>query len=379
MTWRCGAAVAIVFAFAAAPSAASAACATSPGNLVADCSFEQQPIGDGSFGTFGPGTTFGGWTVSAGGDAVDLANRNFAGGYPVADGNQSLDLNHDSPGGAEQRVPTTAGATYRVLFQLSGYPAASANCSATQPQVVDVRANGTAQRFSFTPSAGQTPPGNQRFELHEMDFAASGQTLLQFKGVNAGCAGPIIDDVSVSQTTTPQPVLGRSMVAAPRSGTILVRLPNSRRFVRFTTISALPTGSIVDARHGVVRITATSGGKTYFADFYQGEFVLHQLKTKGATADLVLFGGSFKGCPKAPAFSSKSRSVRHLWGSGSGSFRTVGRFSSATVRGTKWLTDDQCKGTLTRVVSGRVLVRDFVRKRNVAVRAGKSYFAAARG
>ncbi|MEA2494181.1 MAG: hypothetical protein QOJ29_2092, partial [Thermoleophilaceae bacterium] len=86
--------------------------------------------------------------------------------------------------------------------------------------------------------------------------------------------------------------------------------------------------------------------------------------------------------PKIAALSRKKlspkRSIRHLWGSGSGAFRTVGRYSSATVRGTTWLTDDKCNGTLTRVTAGKVGVRDFVLKKTIVVNKGKSYFARAR-
>jgi hypothetical protein len=71
--------------------------------------------------------------------------------------------------------------------------------------------------------------------------------------------------------------------------------------------------------------------------------------------------------------------VRRLWGSGRGRFTTRGRYSSATVRGTKWLTQDQCNGTLTRVVRGVVRVVDFRRHKTVNVRAGRSYLAKAPG
>jgi virginiamycin B lyase len=180
----------------------------------------------------------------------------------------------------------------------------------------------------------------------------------------------------------PDPVLGKSFAATPVSGTVLVRLPGTSTFVRLDAVKSLPLGTIVDARKGVVRLTATSGGKTYFADFYEGIFQIAQLARKGSTADLKLFGGSFKGCPKAPrasgAATRKKKSIRHLWGKGSGPFRTVGRFSAATVRGTTWLTDDQCGGTLTKVTAGSVSVRDFVKRKTVVVRRGKSYLAAAR-
>jgi hypothetical protein len=47
------------------------------------------------------------------------------------------------------------------------------------------------------------------------------------------------------------------------------------------------------------------------------------------------------------------------------------------VRGTVWLTEDYCNGTLIRVQEGSVTVRDLVKNRTVVVTAGRSYFAEA--
>ena len=66
-----------------------------------------------------------------------------------------------------------------------------------------------------------------------------------------------------------------------------------------------------------------------------------------------------------------------LWGSGKGKFRTNGKYSSATVRGTIWLVQDRCDGTLTTVKRGTVSVRDIKRKKTVSVKAGHSYLARA--
>jgi ferric-dicitrate binding protein FerR (iron transport regulator) len=66
-----------------------------------------------------------------------------------------------------------------------------------------------------------------------------------------------------------------------------------------------------------------------------------------------------------------------LWGNGKGKFRTNGKYSSATVRGTVWLTQDECDGTLTKVTRGTVRVRDLKRKKTVTVKAGHSYLARA--
>ena len=95
--------------------------------------------------------------------------------------------------------------------------------------------------------------------------------------------------------------------------------------------------------------------------------------------DLTLVGGDFASCAKSSRSltATDKHPVRALWGSGKGSFRTKGRYSAATVRGTVWLVEDRCDGTLTRVVKGSVQVRDFARNRTVTVRAGHSYLARA--
>lgn len=98
--------------------------------------------------------------------------------------------------------------------------------------------------------------------------------------------------------------------------------------------------------------------------------------------DLVLRGGRFSRCPSTraraaavPPRDAGSR-VRRLWGRDRHArFRTHGRDSVATVRGTVWATVDRCDGTLTRVKQGKVLVRDLGRKRSVLVTAGRSYLA----
>jgi hypothetical protein len=73
-------------------------------------------------------------------------------------------------------------------------------------------------------------------------------------------------------------------------------------------------------------------------------------------------GRSASSSPGAVAFKSAGRG---LWGSGRGRFRTGGRRSSATVRGTTWFTKDSCAGTLTKVVEGTVVVDDFGKKKDV--------------
>jgi hypothetical protein len=184
----------------------------------------------------------------------------------------------------------------------------------------------------------------------------------------------------------PPPVRGVTANVRPVSGTVLVRLPRTRTFVPLTEARQIPIGSIIDARRGRVRLTtATTGGGTQSGDFSAGLFQMLQSrrkKDKGLT-ELRLKGSTFARCKvrggkRATASQLSRRTIRRLRGSARGRFRTRGRNSSATVRGTIWTVADRCDGTLTTVQRGRVAVRDFRRKKTIVVRAGKRYLARAR-
>jgi hypothetical protein len=60
-----------------------------------------------------------------------------------------------------------------------------------------------------------------------------------------------------------------------------------------------------------------------------------------------------------------------------GKYRTHGRNSVATVRGTEWTTTETCAGTRTRVIKGAVSVLDKRSRRSRIVRAGRTYLARA--
>jgi hypothetical protein len=52
-----------------------------------------------------------------------------------------------------------------------------------------------------------------------------------------------------------------------------------------------------------------------------------------------------------------------------------GQYSAATIRATRWLVQDACAETLTRVAEGVVSVRDTVKRKTFLLRAGKAYTA----
>ena len=203
-------------------------------------------------------------------------------------------------------------------------------------------------------------------------------------------ARPSTGNVDVDQAIrgVPLPVLGNTVVVSPGRGTVLVRRPGSPRFRTLDEAERLPVESIVDARDGRVELVSSvaADGRLQSGSFWGSKFEVRQSRDGRGMTSLILRGGDFSGC-RLPAASgsshrmasaSRARRLRRLWGRDHGGrFRTVGRQSQATVRGTRWLTEDRCEGTLTRVRSGAVAVRDRGRHRTVIVRAGHSYLARA--
>jgi hypothetical protein len=213
-------------------------------------------------------------------------------------------------------------------------------------------------------------------------------------------SGPDIDDLdNVSTVGLPAPTLGTLANVTPLSGTVTVALPGStarasatvpglkgRNFVPLSEARQLPIGSILDTRRGRARLTTARGtpGATQTGEFTSGVFQVLQSRNPRARGltELRLKGVSFARCRSRKAAQASRRSrrtIRRLRANANGRFRTRGRYSSATVRGTEWTTTDRCDGTLTAVRRGRVVVRDLRRKRNVLVRAGRRYLARAPG
>ena len=169
----------------------------------------------------------------------------------------------------------------------------------------------------------------------------------------------------------PPPQLGKTAIATPISGTTLYRVPGSQAFVTLTQATRIPLGTELDTTHGRVLLTFAVGyGKTEHALWWQGRFVIGQRKGKKPVGTQTLSGPL--SCPKR-SFAVAHR--RSLWGKGKGHFRTKGKNASGTVRGTWWLTQDSCAGTLIRVKRGVVDVYDFAKRKHVLVHAGQSYFA----
>ena len=199
-------------------------------------------------------------------------------------------------------------------------------------------------------------------------------------------------------------MVGVSVTLRPTSGHVRVELPGADRFVALQTASSIPVGTVIDATHGRVLLTSAVNrtGGTKAGMFNGGRFVVGQANVARPLTRLRLVGGSFAACARAGAVahtliatrsatvplvarSAKARPqshevVRQLWGhDNGGKFVTIGRSASAAVRGTIWLTQDRCDGTLIRVFRGRVVVHAASRRHDRLIGAGQSYFAPAGG
>jgi hypothetical protein len=208
---------------------------------------------------------------------------------------------------------------------------------------------------------------------------------------------PTAPQAPTPQTTTTSaaaPQLGHTVALQTGSGTVVVRPPDGAATTLTGDAQALPTGTRVDTRAGEVVLTSAvdAKGTTQTGRFSGGVFEVRQ---NGRYTQLVLVGGHWAACKTnasaarlgaRPAYvgarslvitkKKKAKPIRRLWGSDDhGRFQTRGSGSVATVRGTRWLTEDDCSGTRTTVTKGAVSVRSRATGKTVTVAAGHSFLA----
>ena len=159
-----------------------------------------------------------------------------------------------------------------------------------------------------------------------------------------------VDDLEACPTDIIQPpVPGVDGPESPQvSGKVLVKLPGSNTFVELDGQTEIPMGTQVDTRKGAVRLISGSTGSTQpaatatqSAVFSEGLFTIRQKRGAKAVMNLILGGGNFGVCRgggcavgrcDAPQAGAPSLGQRQ------GPLLDPGRYSSATVRGTRWLT-----------------------------------------
>jgi hypothetical protein len=256
---------------------------------------------------------------------------------------------------------------------------------ATYSNAVDILRRNAGGGFTRDPSI---PVAGQQSGIATGDFDGDGRADLAVSEISKYTFSVLLNPAPAVATPTPTPtptatptplpppVAGKTVNAARKSGMVRFRRPGSKKFVTLTADAQIPVGSTVDTRKGRITITAAQGkGRTASADFYAGLFKLTQTKGKKPATTLKLT--ETLRCPRRAkaSIAAKKPKTRRLWGSGHGRFTTKGSYSAATVRGTKWLVQDSCTTTTTRVAAGAVSVRDLVKRKTILLRKGKRYVA----
>ena len=352
--------------------------------------------------------------VGASPEGIEAADFNGDGLADIAVavlGTNTVNVLLRNPGGgftAEAPIPVGAGALGLATADVNadGRPDLAVTSNAAGTATVLLRQAGGGFAADGAPLAAPGANG-----VAAGDFNGDGKPDLAVSNDQANTLTVLLNTTTPAAAPSPQPagpppppVPGKSVVVRVVSGKVLIKYPpgkappggSTTKFGPLTGAVNVPMGSVIDTTKGRIALTSaadTGGTKTQTADFYDGIFQVKQSvpkkkpkKPAALVTDLNLRGqvsrsqcAALKGARSATVDKKKGpKSVLgKLWGSGKGKFRTNGKYSSATVRGTIWLVQDQCNGTLTKVKRGTVAVRDFKRKRTVSVKAGHSYLASA--
>jgi hypothetical protein len=230
----------------------------------------------------------------------------------------------------------------------------------------------------FTPVAGLVP--NALYHARLVATNTAGTTF-----------GPDVTFTTPADPAPPAPKLASSFNVTPVSGLVLVQV--NGKFVPLTQVRSVHAGAVINTLKGTLKLITATGKKhkTQSGTFGGAVFKVTQVgsgKNKGL-ATLALVEGARGGPSYAACTSHKTKhasiaavskkTLQLLHGSDNhAKFRTKGRYSAATIRGTVWTIADRCDGTLVHVTRGLVDVTDFVRHITVAVHAGHSYLALAK-
>ncbi|MBE2316547.1 hypothetical protein DVA67_011210 [Solirubrobacter sp. CPCC 204708] len=238
-------------------------------------------------------------------------------------------------------------------------------------------ADGTWRAFADAPLAGATAAVPARLPLTALGPGEHAVRVTATTSAGSASSEPLTVTRAAAPPAAPDgPVQGRSVAVGVLSGTVEYRVPPSTDYVRLTGSTVLPLGVVLDTEAGKVRVTAQVDGRSQSGDFDGGKFRVKQTAT-GMT-ELALAGplSCTRSERASAAQGSKRKRKRSLWGSDrGGSFRTRGNGSVATVRGTRWRTQDTCAGTTVYVREGAVSVWPRRGGRSVLVRAGQRLFS----
>lgn len=211
----------------------------------------------------------------------------------------------------------------------------------------------------------------------------------------ATCAAPALSATQAASATVRKPgpgaparslapTFGKTVEVVRVRGVVAVKLPGAGSgFAPLTGPRLVPLGAEFDATGGAVTlVTATGRRGRARGDFGGGNFTVEQ-SPRATEIVLVDARPANQTCARVGKGASIARHhlsreiLDRLRVTDHGSYTTRGSYSAAVVRGTSYSIVDECDGTFTEVLRGKVAIEDFVQRKTVTISTGQSYFAAA--
>jgi hypothetical protein len=325
---------------------------------------------------------------------------------------------HEPPNPALQPGETAVFQAGQRFVDTLGLTPVRATAQTGDEHTVSVKAaavNGTPQdntrlRWEVTganPGEGALMTDNEGTgRLSWIGGAPGDDVLVVYRDAN-GNQDPDFDETKAEASVTwegPQePIIGQTFNVREESGNVRIQLPRGtslarakslgfppaalNRFVPLSEALSVPFGSTLDTRRGRVRLLSAGLPQRNNSSFNGASFrgALFGVRQRGSNPLTTLAMKGSLGCKRGGGSKSglvTAARTRSIFGRGRGRFRTRGRRSSATVRGTAWLQKDSCAGTLTVVRQGTVVVKDLAKRRPIVLRSKapkkkRRYFARA--
>lgn len=143
-------------------------------------------------------STMTGWTIGLAG--ID----HMCTFWQATDGERSVDLSGDGAGSISQIIPTVAGKTYDVSFDMTG----NYFCGSST-KLMTVNAPSYSQQFDYVIPVGISQL-DMKYEAKTFSFvAASSSSQIEFVSDTLSPCGAVIDNVILTEITPPEPEDGK--------------------------------------------------------------------------------------------------------------------------------------------------------------------------
>jgi len=171
------------------------------------------------------------------------------------------------------------------------------------------------------------------------------------------------------------PVLGSTVLVAPVSGVVLVRLRGTHAFTRLLAPLDLPVGSEIDTRNGSMSVTEATGVGVAVdvATVSGGQAIVTQGHATGAPTTFRLSQPLVCGATTAGSAGAQHRvKRRHITvKENGGSWDTRAQYVATAAEGTNWTTTDTCGASTVTVRAGSVVVTNLVNHTTTTLTAGQ--------